>query len=139
MAGTHRGETYQWNNRSGDLDNVAHQLEDNADASNLVRTLNNAIRSAATNIVTSIDYTQPLDYTTTGDEFFNGGSFNFFLFDPSQNAVVRNARGDLRNTRVTITPLGNAVPEPKTWAMMIAGFGAAGAALRRSRGRPAHA
>jgi hypothetical protein len=32
----------------------------------------------------------------------------------------------------------SAVPEPATWAMMLAGFGAVGAAVRRSRGRPAN-
>ena len=35
----------------------------------------------------------------------------------------------------SVTPPGSAVPEPATWAMMIAGFGGAGVALRSSRRR----
>ena len=34
-------------------------------------------------------------------------------------------------------PVGGAVPEPATWAMMITGFGLAGASLRRRRAIPA--
>ncbi|MBY9061427.1 PEPxxWA-CTERM sorting domain-containing protein [Sphingomonas yunnanensis] len=39
------------------------------------------------------------------------------------------------------TPFGAAVPEPSTWAMMVLGFGLAGAAIRRRRaaGAPAAA
>ena len=36
---------------------------------------------------------------------------------------------------VTIGRNNAAVPEPSTWAMMLMGFGAAGAAMRRSRRR----
>jgi hypothetical protein len=32
------------------------------------------------------------------------------------------------------TNVGGAIPEPSTWALMILGFGAAGAGLRRRRG-----
>lgn len=40
----------------------------------------------------------------------------------------------------SITPSAGAVPEPATWALMLVGFGAAGAALRRRRTmQPAHA
>lgn len=47
-----------------------------------------------------------------------------------------NLSGTFGNTaegnRVEVI-LGNAVPEPSTWAMMLSGFGLAGAALRRQR------
>ncbi len=39
----------------------------------------------------------------------------------------------------TIAQISAAIPEPATWAMMIAGFGLAGAALRARRARVAHA
>jgi probable HAF family extracellular repeat protein len=34
---------------------------------------------------------------------------------------------------ITVTPPGSAIPEPATWAMLIAGFGLVGASLRRRR------
>lgn len=39
----------------------------------------------------------------------------------------------------TYTPINAPVPEPTSWAMMITGFGAAGAALRRGKRQMAHA
>jgi hypothetical protein len=42
------------------------------------------------------------------------------------------AYGHLRPTSLTVTSAA-AVPEPTTWALMILGFGAAGATLRRTR------
>lgn len=47
-----------------------------------------------------------------------------------------NKKGNLRGiSHYTLwgTPGGNAIPEPSTWAMMIAGFGLAGGALRSRR------
>ncbi|WP_293379098.1 PEPxxWA-CTERM sorting domain-containing protein [Phenylobacterium sp. SCN 70-31] len=41
---------------------------------------------------------------------------------------------DLNLTLRTADPVAAAVPEPGAWALMILGFGAAGAALRRRRG-----
>ena len=41
--------------------------------------------------------------------------------------------GGFQLDNLVITPRGTAVPEPGTWALMIAGFGAAGAAARRRR------
>lgn len=41
------------------------------------------------------------------------------------------------NVRLDATPLAAGVPEPSTWAMMIAGFGLTGALLRRRRVAPA--
>lgn len=49
------------------------------------------------------------------------------LFDGLKFGDVELSRADLYR------PLDTAVPEPATWAMMIAGFGLAGAALRRRR------
>lgn len=47
---------------------------------------------------------------------------------------------DVRQVRITpFTGGGNGVPEPAAWAMMLSGFGLAGAALRRPRRAPAKA
>lgn len=46
--------------------------------------------------------------------------------------VVRGTPGDIINGTMTLQD-HSPVPEPATWAMMIAGFGLAGASLRRRR------
>jgi hypothetical protein len=80
--------------------------------------------------------------TATGLDFSGGAiTFGFAMraagaVDGNGNPVDGPASGVLRadNFRIAI----NAVPEPATWAMMIAGFAIAGAAARR-RGRPSFA
>lgn len=54
------------------------------------------------------------------------------------NPIYRNEN---RSGLVTLASIGGAgaVPEPATWAMMLAGFGMAGAALRRRRPAPVFA
>jgi hypothetical protein len=62
------------------------------------------------------------------------------FFNPAQGAIYRQV--DFDNVRVETTALAvAAVPEPATWAMMLAGFGGVGAVLRRRRtvSRPAAA
>jgi hypothetical protein len=51
-------------------------------------------------------------------------------FAGNSGSSARGAPG-LDNVSLTFTPGAGAVPEPATWAMMIAGFGMAGAMLRR--------
>lgn len=74
--------------------------------------------------------------------FANGlpaGSESYFMFlDTEAKAYARTAIFDLTNVGQTensqiYTTFGvaNAVPEPTTWALMIAGFGLTGAMLRR--------
>ncbi len=69
--------------------------------------------------------------------------FALTLSGPARNVLGRtnfNA-GILDYSRLTVTsgvvtpPMQPAVPEPATWAMMLAGFGMMGATLRRHRGR----
>ena len=54
---------------------------------------------------------------------FRGASFEIPTFDPETGTV-------------TFVSTTSAAPEPATWAVMIAGFGLAGAALRRRRAHP---
>jgi hypothetical protein len=61
--------------------------------------------------------------------------FNFRLFD-AQNVVVAQGQLDARNSDHFASlslPAAGAVPEPSTWAMMLAGFGALGFSMRRRR------
>ena len=85
--------------------------------------------------------------------FFHGASgneYNLFSDNASTYELYRaqsgvgylaNSVGGVQISRVVLTPLGDGyrglpgvgVPEPNTWALMIIGFGAVGAALRLRR------
>lgn len=93
------------------------------------------------------------DRLSDGDGYITG--LNFLQTDPAisflgsarsaagsgfafPNLVVANSRGRFGpNFQFDVIPDRPAVPEPATWAMMIVGFGTAGAALRRRRQEPA--
>lgn len=60
----------------------------------------------------------------------------FWLFDfgtTGANFVTLADTGGWSNAALYTTGTPPSVPEPATWAMMLLGFGAAGAAMRRSR------
>lgn len=64
-------------------------------------------------------------YGNAGEKFTSVG----FAADPSTNGIQ-----DLRQLRLAgISPVQSAVPEPSTWAMLLVGFGAIGASLRRRK------
>lgn len=68
-----------------------------------------------------------LDFDNTPQTFnYNGGSFTLTVNDVS---VSSNGLGQILSGQI------QAVPEPATWAMMLLGFGAIGAAMRRRRVR----
>ncbi|TNE39685.1 MAG: PEP-CTERM sorting domain-containing protein [Sphingomonadales bacterium] len=57
--------------------------------------------------------------------FGNGGQFKVELFDTTFGTP------GAADVKARFTLLANSVPEPATWAMLIFGFGAIGAAMRR--------
>lgn len=61
------------------------------------------------------------------------GGFNIYLTNPDSGAVARNASGSLRSDPDSFVSISGTVPEPASWALMIAGFGAVGGAARRRR------
>jgi hypothetical protein len=84
-----------------------------------------------------------------GVEREDGGTYDFHAFLGTQDGALTNISVlqynipsvqdffDSRNVTFTSTPVAAAaVPEAATWAMMVIGFGALGASLRR-RQRPA--
>ena len=70
----------------------------------------------------------------------NGGFFNFAFngVDYTLQTSLNGVKSSPISTPATFTPVNGAVPEPATWALMILGFGAAGAMLRRRRFAFAH-
>ena len=78
--------------------------------------------------------------TIIGAHFGNGSVVGnasvFWLFDfgtTGANFVTLDSPRGWSNAALYTTGTPPAVPEPATWAMMLLGFGAAGAAIRRSR------
>lgn len=66
------------------------------------------------------------DFIFIGDQVFSGTTLNP-IFEPGQFALFSGASGGMK---LSITE-GAAVPEPASWAMLIAGFGLVGAVRRR--------
>jgi hypothetical protein len=74
-------------------------------------------------------------YISFGNSSFDhcdtlAGSSCALLLSPA-SVGLRNKSFDSDGTYEVLSSGGGAVPEPATWAMMIVGFGLAGAALRR--------
>ena len=103
-----------------------------------------------------VDFSTPLNGTTFLGIHWGGGADGpsphtpggvtaFYRLDAGTNLDVFSlAFGSVSGARLYQTsapsildPTGLAVPEPAVWTMMILGFGAAGAMLRRRRAAPA--
>jgi hypothetical protein len=111
-------------------------------------TLLSAVQSAIWQVVsdrnvTSTNHDHSFDNLVddlSGDNltnYFTGGygpeGSDFTLITPVQLYGGRNGTTPLALTQSFAIAGGGAVPEPAAWALMIAGFGMAGAMLRRSR------
>ncbi|WP_156378509.1 MULTISPECIES: PEPxxWA-CTERM sorting domain-containing protein [unclassified Phenylobacterium] len=81
------------------------------------------------------------DIAANSSIFYSGGAFSAFaLHFGSGNLLASNTTASVAegpntlycNNCVSIGPV-SAVPEPQTWALMIAGFGLLGTALRRRK------
>lgn len=96
----------------------------------------NALNNLATGNGTSADYSLLFDFadnvgssvpfSPNGDPAFQfGSSFSAIAFSDGQ--IIGTGRSFYSN------PLAGAIPEPATWAMMIAGMGLVGGTMRRRR------
>lgn len=103
-------------------------------------------------VITSLTNGNQLNFGTTmfgltiiGAHFGNvagdaGNVSVFWLFDfgtTGANFVTLDDPSGWSNAALYTTGTPPAVPEPATWAMLLLGFGAAGAAMRRSRRKAA--
>ncbi len=84
--------------------------------------------------------TQTVTIGINGQNFLgiSGDAGEQFLSVGFTGNPVTTGIQDMRQLRLGgVTPLQPSIPEPATWAMMLLGFGVAGAAMRRSRRRKA--
>jgi PEP-CTERM motif len=87
------------------------------------------VRSTSNNILNSVSLADPFNYVLLpGDTSF--GLFQVSITDERSGAFTRFASGNLVTQSISISGVG-AVPEPATWAFLVAGFGVAGGALRK--------
>jgi hypothetical protein len=73
--------------------------------------------------------------TIAGLSIANGASYGFRWTDRDSSGNDHGLAVDNLSINATIAPIVSAAPEPGTWAMMIIGFGAAGASLRRRKSK----
>ena len=68
-----------------------------------------------------------------GDQLSAGTNGRFTVFSDNPAEYFTGIKLESSTNSFEIDNLAVAVPEPATWAMMIVGFGAAGAMIRRRR------
>jgi hypothetical protein len=68
----------------------------------------------------------------SGDTLFTGTTANP-VFSPGVFRLQNPFLGQSLTVTITPAPTAGAIPEPATWAMLIAGFGLMGVAMRRRR------
>jgi hypothetical protein len=83
----------------------------------------------------AFDYNLPFTYTFGPDDQFllAGGRYEIDAFTPQALPALMTFDLSPETLTVTSDKVFGGVPEPASWALMIAGFGAVGAALRRRR------
>ena len=142
FEGDYYGVAYQSNGNvgSGGSDTIEHSAEDYISDGERYRFhyVYNYITSGVNDIVATQDYTQPLNYTIQAGDY---SSSNFYFYDYSYvtNTYDHYVYGNFTTDHVTIALAGAAVPEPAAWALLIAGFGLTGGAMRRRQARIAFA
>jgi hypothetical protein len=112
---------------------AVHHLVFTRDASSTVAWLDGAVALTTLSNPTSI-ITTPVSFFLDDHLEYSVGSVDFIrlydgALDAQQVASLWNGGTPLESSALT-----GAIPEPASWAMLIAGFGLTGAAMRRRRG-----
>jgi hypothetical protein len=103
------------------------------DSNNTIELLNNGVSLGSYNLVNTIgalssDYFgNPNNGQDAGEKF---AFVNFLSSTPFDTIEFHQTGGGFEFDNLTV---GGAVPEPASWAMMLVGFGAMGAAMRRRK------
>jgi len=131
FAGSYIGLAFQGD--SNFPDTIAHRVEDKGTIQGIAfdNYIQNSIFDYAGNMVSSADFTAALNYTLQGNNI-TGGDFQFYSTDAQGNELIKTF-GNLHPIQITIAAVPvqpPAVPEPASWALMLAGFGMCGAAMR---------
>jgi hypothetical protein len=75
-------------------------------------------------------------FSASTGQLTNGGQYSFNATATQLNTLFSFSGTDISGTtwidKVSVTPLTSATPEPATWAMFLAGFGAVGFMIRSS-------
>lgn len=139
VGGNYQGEAAQYDEMGSPpgYDKISHYALDKTINGLMIDNGNiyNYIKSHVNNIVNSSNYTDHLNYSAQEyDDSYGNFSFYTQVYDPDINQYTphQRASGNLRATSVTIAMV-TPVTEPATWAMMIAGFGFIGGAMRQRR------
>ena len=80
----------------------------------------------------SISNSTPIEGSIAVASFNQGGEVHLGTF-LGYGAVDGTAKDPARGLEKAFGPAGGSVPEPTSWAMMLAGFGLSGAMLRRRK------
>ena len=78
----------------------------------------------------------PRDVVEFSVRFASGAilaTYFYFADDAFQTPGIYQDRRNSVNAQLTVSGVADSVPEPSTWALLITGFGGAGAMLRRRR------
>ena len=73
----------------------------------------------------------PIGFARTGADFAHTMYWDGLVFDDTNRNVVLTSASGFDYRYSAFPDVGGGVPEPATWALMITGFGLAGAGLRR--------
>ncbi len=91
-------------------------------------------RDATGVVVSYVDGNAGLTFLDSGNDAVIGSVLNFFIDDFVATGEASSGFVDyiqIYDTALGQNEIGGGVPEPTSWAMMIAGFGLVGAAMRR--------
>lgn len=132
LSGCVRGETSGISVCNGDFDYGVSTLELVDDVMLVsIHVWNGDILNIGLQLHTSSLGHTPTGFAHTGADFAHTMYWDGLVFDDTNRNVVLTSASGFDYRYSAFPAVGGGVPEPATWALMIAGFGLAGAALRR--------
>lgn len=112
---------------------LLHQADPNGAATAMKTAAIQAAIWAIANPTRTVNVVGGGQYQQLFNDYRNGNYTSLADANDRVYTITDQARNPQHQTFAIGWPIDNAVPEPGTWALMILGLGAAGAALRRQR------